>query len=257
MLKTLKKLLAGRVREETTRPRINYPANTFSDIFVIGDVHGCLAELLDAERRIQALTDSAESNKLIVMVGDYVDRGPNSSGVLDHLLAPPPTGFQRICLCGNHDDAFHQFAISPRFEREWLNFGGEATLRSYGVDAAFHLKVDPRGRSLLEAARAQIPDEHVAFLKDAPVALSIGKFVFVHAGMAPGIPLEDQADADLMWIREPFLTDGPMADIIVVHGHTPSEKIVFGKRRIGLDTAAYITGRLDVLRINREGYAIL
>jgi serine/threonine protein phosphatase 1 len=166
-------------------------------------------------------------------------------------------GFERICLCGNHDDAFYKFIISPKLERDWLDFGGVATLHSYGVDVSFHLKIDPKGMSLLEAARDHIPHDHVAFLKNAPVALSVGKFIFVHAGIVPGHPLEDQDDSDLMWIREPFLTEGPQLDVIVVHGHTPTESIVFGKRRIGLDTGAYMTGRLNVLRINRDGYTVI
>lgn len=257
LLNALKLLFSGPSKEEARRPRINYPANTFSEIFSIGDVHGCLEELLDAEQRIASLADMESGRRLIVLIGDYVDRGPRSFGVLDHLSKPPPPGFERICLCGNHDDAFYKFIVSPKLERDWLHFGGVATLYSYGVDAAFHLKADPKGTGLLDAVRNHIPADHVEFLKNAPVALSIGKFIFVHAGIMPGYPLEDQNDADLMWIREPFLSEGPQLDVIVVHGHTPTENIVFGKRRIGLDTGAYMTGRLNVLRINRRGYSII
>ena len=257
MLKALKTLLGWPGKEERARPRLNFVANTFSEIFSIGDVHGCLAELVGAEQKIQSLPDLKEGRKLIVLLGDYVDRGPHSSGVLDHLLGPPPAGFERICLCGNHDDAFYKFMVAPKLEREWLDFGGDATLRSYGVDVSSHLRTDPKGASLLKAARELVPDDHVDFLGRAPVALSIGKFIFVHAGIQPGLSLADQIDTDLMWIREPFLTEGPGLDVIVVHGHTLTENVIFRNRRIALDTGAYMTGRLHVLRINRDGYTVL
>jgi serine/threonine protein phosphatase 1 len=257
LLKVLKMLVDRERIEVEPRPRLHFPRNLFTEIFSIGDVHGCAKELADIEQKIQQLPDLKDGRKLIVMHGDYVDRGPDSAQVLDHLLNAPPSGFERICLRGNHDDEFLKFLLSPRLRPDWLNFGGDATLRSYGVDVFRQLKLDASGKSLLASARGRVPVEHIEFLKSAPVSLSVGRLIFVHAGLRPGLALEAQSDADLMWIREPFLTEGPGRDVIVIHGHTPTENIAFGNRRIGIDTGAYLTGRLQCLRLNRDGYSVL
>lgn len=256
MLSAIRKLFSSRANEGW-RQRLEFPAGTFDEIYAIGDVHGCLTDLLSAEARIAAIARGKDSRKLIVTLGDYVDRGTNSSGVLEHLLSPPPPGFERICICGNHDDAFVQYMIRPDSNRGWLEFGGEQTLLSYGIDVSYYMRMDPKGASLAMAARSAIPAEHIALLKDLPVSLKVGRILFVHAGIVPGQALDDQTDEDMMWIREPFLSEGPRSDLIVIHGHTPVETISFGKRRIGVDTGAYITGKLQVLRINDAGYSII
>ena len=229
----------------------NYP------IYAIGDVHGCLNELKGAEARIAADIDATGRAGLVVLLGDYVDRGPGSRQVVDHLIRPSEFGLKRLPLCGNHDDIFYRVLQEPELYAEWLGLGGEQTLISYGIDL-HHLGARQKGRSarlggLLAEA---VPASHVQFLADLPIFMKIGDLVFVHAGLRPGIPVQEQDDEDLLWIREPFLTEGPRLPVVVIHGHTPQPEPSQGPGRIGIDTGAYYTGKLTVLKIE-EGRASL
>jgi serine/threonine protein phosphatase 1 len=222
-------------------------------VYVIADIHGCYDELRDAERRIAAdISKSPEATGVVVMLGDYVDRGPRSSDTVAHLLGGGVAGLPRLCLCGNHDEMMVRFMADPEKSMDWLDLGGDVTLASYGVDVSAALR---RGgaRALGAAARDRVPRAHVAFLTRLPVMLRHGKIVFVHAGVRPGIDLDDQTDEDLMWIREPFLSEGPGPDHMVVHGHTVTVQPEAGPNRLGLDTGAYVSGRLTVLRLAPSG----
>jgi serine/threonine protein phosphatase 1 len=221
----------------------------YSAIYAVGDVHGCYEALVEAERRIVEDGRSVAGEKLIVLLGDYVDRGKRSRDVLQHLCSPAPEGFHRVALCGNHDDAFLRFLDNPRSHIGWIGFGGEETLYSYGIDAKYLLAQDKRLDALCAAIGLAVPPEHVDLLRSMPVALSIGELLFVHAGVRPGISLDSQSDRDLMWIREPFISKGPQLPSLVIHGHTPDMSPVFASGRIGIDTAAFATGNLTVLKI--------
>lgn len=224
-------------------------------IYAIGDVHGCHRELQQAEERIFA--DAARHPSItIVMLGDYVDRGPKSADVIEHLIAPTPAGVRRICLAGNHDDEMHRFLAGHDKGSEWLDFGGRLTLRSYGVDASAS-STRSEAETLRSLAASVVPRSHLRFLAEMPVLLVAGRFIFVHAGLAPGRPLNQQTDHDLMWIREPFLSLGPGFDVTVVHGHTPSSRPTIGPNRIGIDTAAYASGNLTVLKIDGKDLSFI
>lgn len=238
------------------RPRLGREdVGTPSVVYAVGDVHGCLTQLRDLERRIVADAAGLPGRKLLVMLGDYVDRGPSSAAVIDHLLAPAPEDFDRVCLCGNHEALMLAFLGQPLAHRDWLELGGEQTLRSYGILFGDLRRRTPGEAGLVDALEAAIPRRHRAFLEGLPVLLDLGDFVFAHAGLAPGVPIEEQSTQDLLWIREPFLRRGPelaQADgrpLTVVHGHTPSSLPTFGTGRIGIDTGAFMTGRLTALRI--------
>ena len=224
-------------------------------IYAIGDVHGCFDALLDAERRI-ARDAEGHASITIVMLGDYVDRGPQSADVLDHLMRPPPRGVRRVCLAGNHDDEMLHFLQDPEPSKEWLEFGGGTTLQSYGLTLpAPRLGVSPgRIRAL---AREAVPQEHIDFLAQLPVLLAFETYLFVHAGIVPGLQISSQSDHDLMWIREPFITEGPRLQVTVVHGHTPTIVPSFGPNRIGIDTGAFRGGPLTVLRLHRGEMAVI
>ena len=225
-------------------------------IYAVGDVHGCYRELLAAEAKVQADCRAA-GKAIVVYLGDYIDRGPNSSLVLDHLSRDDHhDGLVRIPLCGNHDDAFLNFIRDPASSMAWLEFGGDATLHSYGIDAAYTLR-HGGPKSLATIMSDTIPRRHIAFLEDLPICLQTANYVFVHAGLKPGLPLDEQNDEDLMWIREPFLTSGPALSVTVIHGHTPVVDPQFGKNRIGIDTACFATGRLTVLKVSAEGTRLL
>lgn len=224
-------------------------------IYAIGDVHGCLDALLALEEQIRRDAAGRMSEQpLILYLGDYVDRGPASAAVIEHLATPDHRdGIARIALCGNHDDTFLKFIFNPHQHLRWLDYGGDATLRSYGLDLADYPDRDAAMYSLGEDLRRAVPQHHVDFLQNLPIALASGDRLFVHAGIMPGIPLAHQEDHDLIWIREPFLSEGPGLPLTVIHGHTAGREPVFGKDRICIDTTCYATGRLTALRVTLAG----
>ena len=244
--------IAGRRRIDLGAAPPRYP------IYAIGDIHGCLKELKDAEVRIAEDIRSTGKVGLVVLLGDFVDRGPSSRQVLDHLIAPSELGLRRLPLCGNHDELFLNLLDDPKLYPEFLKFGGEQTLLSYGIDIAYlssqrTIKPAALGDILHEA----IPLSHRHFLQSLPIYLKIGPLMFVHAGIMPGVAPEDQTDQDMMWIREPFLSKGPEQPFVVVHGHTPVAEPSFGTRRIGIDTGAYYSGKLTVLKLSGSRATVL
>lgn len=228
-------------------------------IYAIGDVHGCYTALLALEERIRFdAAGQMAQQPLIVYLGDYVDRGPASRSVIEHLAkADHGDGITRIALCGNHDDTFLNFAFNPQQNRRWLDYGGDATLRSYGIEPADYLGNEDGLDALGVALRRALPPHHVDFLQNLPITLTSGDRLFVHAGIVPGVPLADQQDHDLIWIREPFLSEGPGLPMTVIHGHTAGAEPVFGKGRICIDTTCYATGRLTALKVTPEGARLL
>jgi serine/threonine protein phosphatase 1 len=241
------------------RRRIDLGINPPSyPIYAIGDVHGCIDELRDAEARIAH--DMSENRRpgMVILLGDYVDRGPASSHVLEHLIRPSEHGLRRIALCGNHDDIFMRFVDDPERYSEWLGMGGEQTLLSYGLDPyQFGARGKKRGTRFGDLLMEAVPVPHRKFLANLPVSLTIGKLVFVHAGLRPGIPLKQQTEEDMLWIRDAFLATGPQLPLLVIHGHTPQPEPDFGPGRIGIDTGAYYSGRLTVLKIDGGRFSFL
>ncbi|RMF35431.1 MAG: serine/threonine protein phosphatase, partial [Alphaproteobacteria bacterium] len=204
-------------------------------IYAIGDIHGCLAEMQAMHARIAAdLAAAPHRAPLIVHVGDYVDRGPDSRGVIEALLNPALPDIETVSLLGNHDDLMLKFLDDPhgqwcRFH--WLedNLGGRATLASYGVTGHDPVR-------MAEEARAAVPAAHLDFLRARPRLHRVGSYVFVHAGIRPGVPLDEQDPEDLIWIRREFLDSRADHGAIVVHGHTPAREIELRPNRIGIDT---------------------
>lgn len=226
---------------------VSYP------LYAIGDIHGCIKELQQAEELILADMKKYERPGLVVLLGDYIDRGPHSFEVIDHLVRPSELGLRRVALCGNHEQLLTEFMEDPGQSTGWLELGGDETLLSYGVDIRRTLhRGKERDNRLKELLAEAIPDTHRHFLVNLPSCLRAGQLVFAHAGIRPGVSMDDQRDEDLMWIREPFLSDGPGQDLLVIHGHTPSPTPSFGPGRIGIDTGAYYTGKLAVLKIDGD-----
>lgn len=235
----------------TARARVRWQKPDTA-IYAVGDVHGCLDKLVALESRIVADGAGIDAPKLIVMLGDYVDKGPASAQVLDHLAAPPPPGFERICLAGNHEVRMLDYVEGRVPLAKWLNLDGETTLASYGIDLA-RLGAVYRDQAHVDAViRAAIPAEHVAFLKSLPVMLEARSFVFVHAGIRPGVALERQSDDDLVSIRSAFFDNADRLDRYVVHGHTPVTAAERAGRRLNIDTGACLGGPLTAVRIWRN-----
>ncbi|MBD8688169.1 MULTISPECIES: metallophosphoesterase [unclassified Rhizobium] len=227
-------------------------------IYAIGDIHGCMDLLEAGEEKIINDIRNTGRKGLVVTLGDYVDRGRKSSAVISHLSSPDVKPFRRIALCGNHDQAFLYAIEHPETIEEWLRFGGKETLLSYGIDID-HMRQRRQHMPLIigRLLREAVPDEHINFLRNLPVSLKIGRYLFVHAGIRPGIALGDQSDEDLMWIREPFLSKGSGLPLTVIHGHTPSPAPFMSQSRIGIDTQAYSTGSLTILKIDGQNVCLL
>lgn len=219
-------------------------------VYAIGDIHGrtdLLSALLALIEQDAAQSDCAK--KILVFLGDYVDRGPDSRGVIERLSEGLPDGFEAHFLKGNHEQLLLDFLKDPNWLAPWRRNGAEPTLLSYGVDVD---RLDRSGAppdAWREAFAQALPDSHLKFLEGLGLNCVIGDYVFVHAGLRPGVPLSDQVPADLLWIRNEFLDAQEPFGKVVVHGHTPERKPVVRENRIGIDTAAVFTGCLTALRL--------
>jgi serine/threonine protein phosphatase 1 len=238
----------SRTQNANGRSRLTLPDDEFVAIYAISDIHGCCREFAEAERRIYNDGSSINGKKLIVLLGDYIDRGPDSRSVLDRLSSPVAHGYKRIMLAGNHDDEFARMYRQPAMLGEWIDFAGTETLASYGIDVEQTVRQTGL-RGLHRLVNEKVDEQHIALIESFPVCLQIGKLLFVHAGVRPGVDLKRQTDTDLMWIREPFLSEGPELPIFVIHGHTPVIEPTFGRQRLAIDTAAAATGALSILKI--------
>ncbi|WP_407166056.1 metallophosphoesterase family protein [Bradyrhizobium sp. ORS 111] len=218
---------------------------------MIGDIHG-RSDLLDkiADLIKRDLAEYPVADALTVTLGDYVDRGPDSRGVIDRLAQHMfPTPY--IALKGNHEEMFQAFLLDPVIGAGWRHWGGLETIKSYGVAAA-PLMIGKRVEKASEALRAAVPEKHLEFLSSLKLSISVGRYFLCHAGVRPGVPLEKQRSTDLLWIRDEFLGSKMDFGKIVVHGHTPVEQIEILPNRINVDTGAFATGRLSCLVLDRE-----
>lgn len=184
----------------------------------------------------------------LVMLGDYIDRGPRSAEVIDHLLAPAPPGFRRICLTGNHEMMMLGSLTGSGNGINWLANGGDQTLRSYGMDPQA-LIGEPRSRWPAQLM-SLIPQEHIEFLQSLALSLSLPGLVCVHAGLRPGIAVEQQSETDLLWLRPDDDTGTGDGRTLLVHGHTPVLEPYISANRINIDTGAFATGRLTAVTLD-------
>ena len=214
-------------------------------VYAVGDIHGALGALVRIVGRIRE--DCGAERCVVVFLGDYVDRGLDSRGVIDFLLDDPAPGFETVFLKGNHDAWLLTFLDDAGAGPQWLGAGGQATLLSYWVTAATGPRDAAHFERLREALARALPPSHRAFLEGLAPWHVEGDFAFVHAGIRPGVALEEQREEDLLWIRDEFLHDGREHGRIVVHGHTVTERPEVRPNRIGIDTGAYATDRLTCL----------
>ncbi|MCI0431432.1 MAG: serine/threonine protein phosphatase [Rhodospirillales bacterium] len=218
-------------------------------IYVIGDIHGRADLLRQLRAMILSDAESHRNRRLVaVCLGDYVDRGLESRQVFDLLLDEPLSGFEEIRLLGNHEQAMLDFLEDPAIGPAWLYYGGAATLYSYGINAQARPPEGAERFAHLSAELArQLPARHLEFLRRLALYHVEGDYLFVHAGIRPGVPIERQQREDLLYIRDEFLNFPDSHGHIVVHGHTITADPVVRANRIGIDTGAFATGRLTCL----------
>ncbi len=227
-------------------------------VYAVGDIHG-RADLLTT-LHAQILDDAAAATakrKVLVYVGDYVDRGPWSFEVVEMLIEAPLEGFEIVHLKGNHEDFLLGFLDDASMADLWFINGGDTTLQSYRVP----LLTVPFGPAELDtvrrAFRAALPPSHMEFFQGLKRFHVEGDYLFVHAGIRPGVPLEEQEEKDLLWIRERFLHSDADFGHMVVHGHTPKVEPEVRPNRIGIDTGAVFTDRLTCLVVEGESTRFL
>jgi serine/threonine protein phosphatase 1 len=219
-------------------------------VYAVGDVHGRLDLLEDLLVRIRedAGQHSADSARSLIFLGDYVDRGPESRGVVEAVMSDLLPGFTIVCLLGNHEEAMLSFLEGESDGLDWLSFGGLETLLSYGVPLRSLPDSGEAVKALQAALIEAVPERHVAFFRNCLLHYSVGDYVFVHAGVRPGITLEKQTQTDLLWIRDDFLrVRAPLPGRVVVHGHTICDLPQNRLQRINIDTGAFVSGRLTCL----------
>ena len=220
-------------------------------VYAIGDIHGrldLLDTLLAMIERDEAKRGPADTQ--LVFLGDLIDRGPDSAGVVDRLIALAAERPARFIL-GNHEEVFLR-VLGGDLEtlRMFVRIGGRETILSYGVEASAYERASyPELVALIQAA---VPAAHVAFLDSFENSVEIGDYAFVHAGMRPGVPMAGQRASDMRWIRNSFLDRDWEFGKMVVHGHSVSDEAVVRPTRIGIDTGAFSSGRLTALGLERE-----
>lgn len=220
-----------------------------SRAYVVGDIHGRL-DLLD--QLLAMIHDELErrpaARTRLVFVGDLIDRGPKSAQVIERLRTYRRHGVRPLFLLGNHEEVLLRILAGDKTLIEsWLKFGGLQCLESYGVDPILVRSKEPE--ELVRIIQQAIPAKHAEFLKSFIDSCRFGDYLFVHAGIRPGVELDQQRQTDLRWIREPFLFDDTDHGFVVVHGHTIRTEVEERPNRIGIDTGAYRTGVLTALAI--------
>src|SRR5262245_25880298 len=214
-------------------------------VYVIGDIHGRLDLLSRLHQMILDDAGSATGNRTLVYLGDYVDRGPESAGVVELLSKETLAGFSAIHLMGNHEDFMLRFLDDISSGNAWFANGGVAPLRYYGIKLDYAELLNP-GR-LQDKLSRSLPARHLDFLRALSLSHAIGDYLFVHAGIRPAVPMELQTPADLLWIRGEFLNSKADHGRIVVHGHTITDEPEIRQNRIGIDTGAFATDCLTCL----------
>ena len=218
-------------------------------VYAIGDIHGqdhLLTSLLAHIQTDVMLQDY--DRRVLVFIGDYVDRGPGSRSVVDRILAGLPL-FETVALKGNHEQMLLEFMSEPELWDVYRRIGGAETLVSYGVDRDFIYAPDVAPASIRDSFLAVLPQAHHDFLRTLSLSYDCGDYHFVHAGVRPGVPLHLQTEEDRLWIRDQFLTAGDVFEgRVIVHGHTPKREPENLGYRVGIDTGAYMTGRLTAAK---------
>jgi serine/threonine protein phosphatase 1 len=231
-----------RKKSAVTKPLVREIPRRPKRLFAVGDIHGCYSEL---RVLMQYLTTELKlsADDQLIFIGDYVDRGKGSKQVIDLLLELKQSWPETVFLKGNHEAMLLGFLGMGGIGGDvYLANGGVETLLSYGLDPA-----DDLGKDDL---RARFPESHLQFLQDLEIAVSLAEFIFVHAGLRPGVPLEAQHEDDCMWIRADFVEEQHDFGKTIVFGHTPFEEVVLHLPfKVGIDTGLVYGNKLTMVEL--------
>lgn len=222
--------------------------------YAIGDVHGMFDQFCGLLEKIRLDAQSFRVTPRIVLLGDYIDRGPSSSRVIDEILRMQShidagRGWCDLeVLIGNHEWAMMNFLNTG--DAMWLKYGGDTCATSYGVEVPFNLDFRSTAAAVREELRRRLPTSHRELIQRMKYLFQAGDYLFVHAGVSPKKPLSEQGPETFLWIRDEFLSVPRACDYVVVHGHTPTIEPVNQEWRIGVDTGTYETGVLTAVRLN-------
>ena len=226
-------------------------------LYAVGDIHGHKV-LLD--EMLGAISDDIDgmppARNLVVFLGDLIDRGPDSAGVIERLANSRNERFNAVFIAGNHEEVLLRILDGESsLVTDWLRFGGQQCAQSYGLDGKRLRMLDETEAARL--VRNAVPEAHQRFLRSFADSFSAGDYLFVHAGIRPGLPIEQQSLTDLRWIRSPFLEYRERHPKIVVHGHSISREVEFLPGRIGVDTGAYRSGVLSAVVFEGDDRRVL
>jgi serine/threonine protein phosphatase 1 len=220
------------------------------NIYAIGDIHGCLSDLTSLHKKILTNDKFQIKEDLLIYLGDYIDRGLNSKKVIDQIIKLKNNKIKTKHLMGNHEELMIDFLINKKNNiKNWLNFGVDQTFKSYGIEIVEFIKdgfeddvIDRLRNTLLD----KMDNTHIDFFNKLELSFSIGKYLFVHAGIDPDKNLKEQTKKDYLWSRSNgFFDKNFKAEKIIVHGHTPEENIINNPYRINVDTGCYFSGKLS------------
>jgi serine/threonine protein phosphatase 1 len=224
-------------------------------LYAIGDIHGRLDLLEQMIDLINRDIESHAGKAVIATLGDYIDRGPDSYGVLDRLAKNPFNG-RYVALKGNHEALLEAFLDNPAIGPDWWRLGGLDTVKSFKI--AVEPKISLAGfKRVASELRGAMPQAQQEFLKSLKPSLMIGNFFLCHAGVRPDTSLNHQSEDDLLWIREAFLSSQSDFGKIIVHGHTPRREPEVLANRINIDTGAYASGRLTCVALDESGHRFI
>lgn len=226
-------------------------------IYCIGDIHGRDDLLQQLHANIEADASGYSGKKTLIYLGDYIDRGENSMQVIELLLNDPVPGFETVYLRGNHEQTLLDFLGQAEVGASWFNFGGLQTLVSYGVRYRKLPTQQQDLEKLQQDLRQNIPRSHLQFFEQTRYAYLAGNYYFVHAGIDPRRSLQDQEPEAQLWIRNEFVGHYKPYEKIIVHGHTISDHVEFRSNRIGLDTGAYLSGKLSCLVLEDDTHRVI
>jgi len=228
-------------------------------IYAIGDVHGYLSLMTKIHQKIRTdLDDNPTDQYRIIFLGDYIDRGPDSAGCVQYLFDLCAEDDDVICLKGNHEDKLEKFLENPiEVAESFFTYGGVECVQSYGVEMDGYSAADEVIVKVRDELYAQIPLEHKQFYSKLTMSVTLGDYLFAHAGVRPDVPLTAQSDDDLIWIRSEFISNNSLYDKVIVHGHTPAYPMEVLPNRINADTCAYDTGVLSCVVLEGTSYRVI